>query len=202
MFKQKIIINYGRLGDTELEQKTQEILAALTGNAAFPTPQPPLADVQTALDEFEAAMLAAANRDHIKIELKNLKREALLAQLNRLAQYVQVSSDGGMEKMLSSGFDLSKTRGPVGPLPKPSGFKVSAIGTGTMKLSLNAIDGADNYQYEYRKADSENWQMQILSKSRVSISGLESGMEYLFRVTALGSNPTRVYSDVLRSFAL
>lgn len=43
---------FDQLSDADLEVRAASILNAVTGNANFPTPQPTLAKVQTAIDNF------------------------------------------------------------------------------------------------------------------------------------------------------
>ncbi|MFL6527163.1 MAG: hypothetical protein ACJ8IQ_03610 [Chthoniobacterales bacterium] len=46
----KLNRGFSQIREDELDQKAQVIIASLTGNAAFPTPTPTLANVQAKLD--------------------------------------------------------------------------------------------------------------------------------------------------------
>jgi hypothetical protein len=59
-----IIKNFSKLKDSELDDKADEVIDALSnppGSVNFPTPQPAITAVQTALDAYQDALTAAAN---------------------------------------------------------------------------------------------------------------------------------------------
>ena len=100
-----------------------------------------------------------------------------------------------------SGFDIASTRTPVGVLPKNENFSTGSSDIkGNVDLSLNPIKGANAYQFEYTDApvtDASIWHTVTSTAAWITIPNLTSGKEFAFRVTAIGSDPTRVYSDVL-----
>lgn len=51
-------------------------------------------------------------------------------------------------------------------------------------------------------SEETKWDHHLASASSVNIANLKSGKQYAFRVTAIGSDPNRVYSDVVTSFVL
>src|SRR5256885_8858545 len=80
---QKLNRGFSQLRDTELDNKTQTIITALTGNAAFPTPNPPLATITTALTAFQDALAMPAGTDARAAALAPTRAalEALLQQI-------------------------------------------------------------------------------------------------------------------------
>ena len=68
---------------------TTSLLAAMTGNASFPSPNPPLATVQTDLDAFNAAEATALTRAKGSAEARNAKLLVLRDDLHHLLDYVQ-----------------------------------------------------------------------------------------------------------------
>lgn len=202
MSKTKITTSFGKYSDANLEQKAELILDSLENNAFFTTPVPPLADLQSAVTAFDLSIIKAKEGGKIEQLQRENKRNELIAVLNKLALYVQLEGDGNNVALLSSGFSLSKTPQTIGVLPKPQHFKIIPKTSGIVNLSLKTIYGAKSYQYEYRKKGDTIWQVQLETKPTVLLTGLTSGTEYEFRVTAIGSNSQRIYSDVLSSFIL
>lgn len=202
MKKVKIITSFGKYNDANLEQKAELILNSLENNSFFTTPTPPLTELRTAVEAFDLAIIKAKEGGKTEQLERENKRKELLALLDKLALYVQFEGDGNDVALASSGFSLSKTPQPVGILPKPQRFTVTPKTPGIIILSLKAIYGAKSYQYEYRKKGDEVWLIKTETKPKLLISNLESGTEYEFKVTGIGTNPQRIYSDVLNSFVL
>ena len=197
-----ILTSFSRYRDAELDQKAHFIIDSMTGNAHFPDPVPAIADITTANDEYIAARSAAETGDREAVSIKNQKREALEYLLGKLALYVEATANDDEAILLSSGFSLKKSPTPVGILSKPENFSAHATEAGMVMLRLKAIHGADSYQYEYRIAGDPQWIIRVDSKSSLLLTGLQSGSAYEFRVAGIGTNPERVYSNVLQSYVL
>ena len=205
MTNQRVKIGFKTYKDAELFQKTEHILQSMTGNANFATPSPTLIAVKIANDKYSLALGKVVDGTKQDTFLKNQARADLEDLLQNLGMYVQINSTGDETMMLSSGFDLSKTPAPVGVLPKPDAFTVEMnVSKGCIDLSLNAIPGARSYQYEYTEAPATAtsiWRVVSSTATFVTITGLVSAKEYSFRVTGVGSDPTRVYSDEIDKLA-
>ena len=206
MTNQKVVTRFARYKDADLEQKAQHILVSLTGNANFPNPTPALADFQTAITNYAAALEKAQDGTKQDTALKNQARDVLENLIAQLALYVQLNSKDDVPIMLSSGFDVSKPPAPVGILDKPQNLIVApSAAKGSVDVSVNAVAHASGYQYEFTDAPltaTSVWAVITDTSTFHTISNLQSGKEYAFRVTAIGSDPTRVYSDVINSFVL
>lgn len=200
MRKQKLIKDFSHLPDGNMDQRAQTIVVAMTGNANFPTPVPALTVISTAITDYQGSMTAAASGDHTAIEIKNQKREELEGLLQQLGLYVESKSGDNAAILLSSGFKISKDPAPVGALPKPTDFKVMPSGKGEVKLAMHKIEGARIYQFEYKLTTATEWKINVHTKTKLLLTGLESGKEYNFRVVAVGASDVREYSDVINSF--
>ena len=167
---------------------------------------PPLADVQVALDAFDAALTNLGKGGKDATVVKNRCRATLEALLTDLGLFVQLHSKGDEAKLLTTGYDLASKPTPVGILPKPLNFKVTpGEARGSVKVSMNAIDGANSYQYEYTKApllQESIWTPVSVPRVSVVIDDLISRSEYYFRGVGTGANPTKVYSNEISSFVL
>lgn len=199
---QKILINFRPYSDAAFVQLVQAILLALATNPFFPTPSPSIAVITTALDDLQDALSKAATGGSSATAVKDQKRAALETLLKQLASYIQLVSGDDVAMMLSSAFPVSKLPSPVGPLPKPSFFEAEIAGKGKIRLTVNAIYGAKLYQFQYKQSGTTEWQEQTISKTKLLLTGLESGKEYVFRVLPMGASEIREYSDEISSFAI
>ncbi len=201
----RIRVSFKNYKDTDLEQKAQHIMQCMTGNANFTNPTPTLAEVQTCIDKYAIALGNVVDGSKQDTVIKNQTRVSLESLLHNLGLFVQLNSKDDEAIMLSSGFDLSKTPAPVGVLPKPANFSTGSSSIkGNVDLSVNPIKGASAYQFEYTETpvtDASNWHTVSSTTPWVTIPNLTSGKEYAFRVTGVGSDPTRVYSDVINKVA-
>jgi hypothetical protein len=198
----KIKLNLQRLTIPEKTVRAQQIVAALTGNANFTSPQPPLAQTTAAIEELNAAYLAAQTaRQEAKnrTSLQNQKEEALDSVLGQLASYVESISGGDEAKITSAGMDVRSAQTATGDLPAPEGLSASAGDRdGEIDLSWDKVDRARSYVVE-RSPDpptSTSWQHSaVATKSQATVGGLTSGTKYWFRIAAVGPNGQSPWSN-------
>ncbi len=198
----KIKLNLQRLTIPEKTARAQQIIAALTGNAHFSTPQPALAQVTTAIEELDAAYLAAQTARQEaknKTSVQNQKEEALDGILGQLANYVESISGGDESKITSAGMDVRAANSATGDLPAPDALMASAGDRdGEIDLSWDKVNKARSYVVE-RSPDpptASSWQHSAVStKSQTTITGLASGAKYWFRVASIGPNGQSPWSN-------
>jgi hypothetical protein len=196
----------GKYSDEALATKAQVIHDNMNGNTHYPTPEPPLSDLQTAITDFQQSIVKSKDGSKEETAAKNAKRQLLVNLLQRLSYYVQITSMGDEPIILGSGFDVNKQAGTVGVLPKPENFKV-LVGDnkGTVELSCDAVSNASFYEYQYTKmplSATNIWTMRTATKRKLLIEGLTSGQQYVFKMSAGGSDPSRTWSDDISSFIL
>lgn len=201
--QQKVATGFTAYAQTKLLQKAQQIVQCLTNNVNFPNPVPALTAVSDAITAYETTLTNVPGPINTKAKL--VARNALTTLLNQLAMYVQMHSNNDTAIMLTSGFSLTKMPQPIGVLPKPENFKVLPLHNSRVKLSLKKIFGADSYCFEYASApvsQDSNWASILSTKANTIVSDLNSGSQYVFRVSGVGSNPVTVYSDEVTSYIL
>ncbi len=185
--------------DALLITDTGSILMALNGNPSFPTPTPPLAGVQTALDAFTNSVADAANGGVTLTSIKNDKRAALVLLLRELASYVQVACKGDLTILLSSGFPIQKPqRNPIGVLPAPTGLVVSlGSRTGELNASATPVPGAAIYNWRVTTAAQPNVVVQSAQTTAASnvFDGLTPGVVYNIQANVVGSAGPSDWSD-------
>lgn len=177
--------------DARLVTDTQTILTSMTGNASYPTPDPALAAVTTALNDFTTALANAADGGITLTAIKNDKRAALVAVLRDLANYVQVACNGDLTVLLSSGFPIQKPqRNPIGVLPAPVNLTVNL---GSLSGQLNAVVppvfGAYVYNWKLTASNAPATVLQSAQTTggRTLFTGLTPGVVYVAQVNAVGA---------------
>lgn len=197
---EKALVNFYRYSDGDFESKTHTIIANMTGNAYFPTPVPTIANVTTAAADYSNALIEAKTGSRSAVAEKNSKREELVALLRSLAAYVNFAANGDMTKLLSSGFDISKTTVPV-VITKPENLQVlNGANSGELEVLVNRVKGATAYLHEYTTDDTAqtvNWVSVASTSRRIVFSNLQPGSKYYCRVGAVGPKGQLVYSDAV-----
>ena len=202
MSRIKIITSFGKYSDANLEQKAELIADSMTNNANFEDPVPAIADLKEATIAFDESIIKAKEGGKREQLMRDDKRKELIVLLDKLSLYVHMKADGDNAALASSGYTLSKIPEAIGILAKPQNFMVRPQNAGTIKLSIRTIRGAKSYQYEYRKKGDTLWEISVHTKTMLLIPNLQSGQQYEFRVTAIGTATQRVYSDIISSYVL
>lgn len=161
-----------------------------------------LSFVSAAITDYDTALANAVDGNKEDTKIKNQKRAALDSILKQLASYVELVADDDEAILLSSGFELVKTPAPAGPLGPAQNFRVEALDKGQLKLSCDANKLARVYKMEYRQAGETAWTEVDSTSSRLLLTSLESGKEYICRVLLVGTSRVRTYSGEESCFVL
>lgn len=192
-----------RITSTNLVKKVRNCVTMTTGNAAFATPTPTLASMTALADTLDAANQAYEfTRSKLEKDLRDASFAELKDMLHEFSGYVQATSDGDRDVILSAGLDVRRGNAPRGPLPAPQ--DVRALVTpfpGRLDLRWKGVRGRSAYIVEFTKGDPkdpvEGWsQLAVTSKNRFTVTGLESNTTYAFRVAAQGAAGASPCSDV------
>lgn len=190
---------FDKLSDNDLEAKANSIIISLTGNADFPTPSPTLTVLQTASDNFTSALSVAKNGSPYEKAVKNQKRAELITLLHSEGNYVLFTCNGDFLKAKSSGFSIAQGPTPAPPvMPASNQMVEDGPNAGEVDFSFDKVPGAKSYVYQYTPdpvTDNSVWQAQVGTVRKVTISALNSGKKYWFRVVAIGTNGQGVYSN-------
>ncbi len=186
----RVKIGFSKLTVPEQVERSRLIITAMTGNVNYTTPSPALAVMSTATDDLETAYNESRGRDKDKTAIMRLRREELLFLINQLASYVQLTSDGDEEKILSSGFDVRgvNTSHPVTAGPVNNVRLMDGSVSGSVKIDWDEADDAVIYVIvmsltpEFTDDDFKG----CTTKTQKEIGGLNPGTRYWVKVTALG----------------
>ena len=192
---EKIVL---KLTKTPVIQKidfSRNVVTLMTGNTDYPTPDPPLADLTTAADETDTAnqeALAARTISKQKTAILRQKESALNDVLRKMANYVENKSDGDVAKINGAGFSVVADTEPVGELPAPEDFSVTyGDRAGELDTHWDGVDGATVYIVQINTTDPVNesaWSdAGNPTKTKFTVTGLESGARCWLRVIAVGT---------------
>lgn len=191
--------------DAELVNKAKKVKSDLTNNPHFLTPFPSVDTLGTLTNELEDAIVKALDGSKTALLLRDQKRKDLEETLKQLKLFVELNGKGDPVILSGSGFDLiASERRTFGVLEKPEAVKVTPQIAGA-KIKVSRVEGASAYCYEFSPApvsEESKWDNHLSSSGSIVVNGLKSGQQYAFRVSAIGKQPTRVYSDIVTSFIL
>lgn len=199
----KIKLNFSRLSLPEKIARAQQIVDALTGNASFPTPTPPLAGITTAINNLDtafAAALAARQTAKEKTSDQNVKEDALDKLVSQIAAYVESVAVDDEVMVQSAGMDIKSVGSASSDTPlQPQSLTPSAGDhDGEIDLSWEPVSGAKSYVVE-RSVDpptpASYAHDAVVTKSKHTAAGLTSGTRYWFRVAAVNNNGQSGWSD-------
>ena len=182
----------------------------MTGNASFPTPDPPLADVTAAVDKLEDDYNDAQGKRQTAQAATN-QQNLSEAEVDRLATalggYVDGVAKGDETIILSAGMSTKAAATPVGPLPAPSALGAAGGDMeGEIDLNWQPLKGARSYTVVKSTtgnvANAGDWTPAATgTRSKATVSGLVSGTRYWFRVAAIGSAGQGPWSDPATAIA-
>jgi hypothetical protein len=193
-----------RSNNADLIAAVQRILAAMTGNANYPTPVPALADIAAARTSFDAAVSSDVKSAHAIVVRKQLRTQ-LVGLMRSLAFYVQQTSNGDPAILATSGYPARRTRQPAGVLSAPANLRLARGKiSGQLKARCNGVARAGSYQWRYATAAAPTtWTLvdPTLGASTV-LEGLVAGTVYAVQVRAVGSQGPSDWSDVANLMAV
>src|SRR4051812_12490542 len=117
MRKPRIIVNFSKYTDANLEIKGREIAANFEASIYFNKPTPTVAELLEAISTYSDALSAAAGGDRFKIIEKNKCRKELEDVLSKMAGYATMIAAGDRVKLSSLGYDMDKDNAPQDTLP-------------------------------------------------------------------------------------
>jgi len=199
----RINLSFSKYSDANLEAKAGVITSNLSASTDFPNLTPPIATVKQVLDEYSAALLAAANRARENVAVKNAARAALQAILRQLGISVMTIANGSIPLLTQSGFTLSKVP-ERNYIENPGAVKlVNGRSSGQLISSVKKVKGASNYMHQIateEPTEATVWQGQPNSKTKYVFNGLVPGKKYWVRVVAGGAGDQATYSPVASIF--
>lgn len=199
----RITNGFTRLSDPKLISRANAILQSMTGNSNFPTPSPTLAALQTAIDDFTAALSDAENGGNYDKAVKNQKKIVLIDVLHNLGAYVLFTASGLSDPFLaakSSGFNVAKTASPK-LLGTVDNLQLSdGVNPGELVVTYNRIVGGRAVVCQYTddpNLGETSWHIEVGTSSKIVLSGLQRGKKYFVRIIGIGANDQKCVSEIV-----
>jgi hypothetical protein len=200
----KIIGSFNRGRDGDLVTDSGSVIQHMTKNVAlFPNPIPSVAEVIQSKERYEVALYNAKGKDTVMVSIKNDERALLRALLTRMAEYVTSVAKGDRTILASSGFTLARAKGEVASLKPIEKLMVNTEKPEQALLRVTKVSGAKAYMFQYTtgSVNSESqWVSKTITESWYTLTGLQSGVKYSFRVIAIGPGEQSVYSPIVSRF--
>lgn len=199
MKRLKVLLDFIKLSVVEKINFYNNVIDKMTNNPKFTTPDVPLADLRTKVDQFEAAQLEAIDGGRVaKVKMRQIELEAD-ELFRKQADYVNRIANGDEATILSSGFHCSKEPAPrqVPEFSVKEGEK-----PGTVIVKRQAFPGAKSYIWQIFKGESstptDEWTVAgVSSQASFEITGLDSVSRYWFRVAVVTPEGTGSFGPAI-----
>lgn len=196
----RVSLAFTRKKNTDYISYNKSVVLAMTNNVNFVNPEPPLADVSTALTGLENLQLQSESRDKNVLNARDQQRIVVNQLMLQLVAWVFFTATSGSSsdeeiknKIESAGLQVITGKGePIGPLPTPLPPLASVTNMpGVIELEWEKIKGSYAYIVQYVPgtdvSPNANWQfLASTNKRKFATAGLASGY-YSFRIIALGA---------------
>jgi fibronectin type 3 domain-containing protein len=199
----KVNTSFNRGRDGDLVNESYVVIDNITGNTFFPSPNPTVAELLKATQEYQQSLYDASGRDQKLVAVKDNKRSVLRTMLTQMAEYVNSVSNGNREILLSSGFKLAKNRGEVDDLKPIGELEVRTDVPEQATIRVKRVPGAKAYIHEYTTGVVTNesvWVTKTITENWYTFKDLQSGVKYSFRVIAIGQGEKTVISPIVSRF--
>jgi hypothetical protein len=167
---------------TKLSTFAKSVVAAMTNNPSFPSPNPALAVIEADDAELDAAEALVLTRAHGKAKARDVKLAVLRDDLEHLRAYVQEVADldptTAASVVESAGMSV---KGPPTRNKEPFVAKQGGV-PGSAHLVAKAVAKRASYEWQV-SADGTNFTTaRTTIQAETTLTGLAPGRLYYFRV--------------------
>jgi hypothetical protein len=201
--KRKINLNFKDIHDSDLNMLAFRVAERMTNNEYFPDPGFLVIELNELCPQFNKAVAHVGSRDMEKIAHKNNLRALLIKKLKEVGDFVIKEAKGAELPLISSGFPLIK---PVDEiiLGSPEDFIIMpGPKPGEIIMKVSRVRGARSYLYQWTPAPLTNesvWESIADTRCKKVISKLPLGVNYFFRMAAIGSRNQIIYTKPLSRY--
>ncbi|THU38409.1 hypothetical protein FAM09_17215 [Niastella caeni] len=201
--KRRLKLNFKGIKDPELSIMAYTVCHKMNGNEKFPDPGMLIIELSEISRQFDQAMLDASMGDRLKIAIKNDVKALLIKKLKQVGEFVKNEANGKEELLWGSGFDLTKPVDEI-KLRHPNDFQIlPGSNPGEMILKVRGLKGARSYLYQWTPAPVTSqsiWQSIADTRCKKVITNLPLGIDYCFRMAAVGARNQIIYTQVLSRY--
>ncbi len=201
--KNRVLRDYPGKTDGQLGDFGLHIGTSLTGNANFTTPPITPAALTTQSTAFNGSVANAVNGTPAQTLDKNNKRDALIATLDQLAAYVELTANNDAAKIMSSGFSLNNAQRTPAVPEMTSILSVRNVASGKLGLDLAVAANAWAYIVEYTALpNGQTKSATFTNPHEVTLESLTPGTTYSIHVLVMGSgNQMTEWCDTVQHMA-
>jgi len=147
MAKARVKLDFINLPIPQKIEFVRDRVVDMTGNVNFPTPDVPLADITTAVDDLETKHLGAQGGGEAQTQAQDASEEALDELMRQEAAYVTRIANGSTVIITSAGFDFTQTEpSPVAVPAKVETLKLKhSDASGTIITTCDPVENAKGY---------------------------------------------------------
>lgn len=201
--KRRLALNFKETKDSELVIIGVRVHTSMTENEYFSDPGMLIIELRELTMQFNSAIAEAGLGSREKISIKNDIRALLIKKLKKVGEFVQTEANGAETPLLSSGFPLTRSLEEI-QLKDPREFKIlPGPNPGEIIMKVRGVKGARSYIYQWTPAPvtaESIWETLYDTKCKKIISGLPLGINYCFRMAAVGAHNQIVYTRVLSRY--
>jgi hypothetical protein len=167
------------------------IVDSIENNEHYPSPDPSVADVRTDIETLDKSyILNLKDKSLNNTRAVNKAEKVLDLRMKDVVNYVQHTSKGDELKIRSANFEVRSKPGPSQPAQTPEGLKgVLSNKEGCVELSWKSSANSRSYliQMTLNPVDTSSWLLcASATTTKVTVSNLETGKKYWFRIAAMG----------------
>jgi len=182
----------------ELVKVGQSVVAAMTGNAFFPQPNPPLAQVTAAIDTLDTAQTATKSRAPGSVAVRDGARTAVLLALRTLKAYVQQQGDADPEQSEAIITSARMATRKAGNHTKVAFAAKPGDVSGSVHMAVKAAASRASYEWEWSADGGKTWTAAPPTlQAKTTITGLASGTTYQLRYRAVTKTGASDWSQPL-----
>lgn len=201
--KKRLALSFKETNDSSLIMVGFRVHSSMTENEYFPDPGMLIIELLELTNQFNSTVVDAGLGDRGKISIKNDVRALLIKKLKKVGEFVQEHANGGETALLSSGFPLVKPLDEI-QLKDPRDFKIlPGPHPGEIIMKVRGVKGAKSYIFQWTPAPvtpESIWETAYDTRCKRVISGLPLGINYCFRMAAVGSHNQIIYTRVLSRY--
>lgn len=201
--KKKLTLNFKETKDRDLNSLGNAVAQKMWNNKYFPDPGMLIIELKEISQQFTQSLADAKSRDNIKIAVKNDVRELLIQKLKQVGEFVIRESKGSELLLVSSGFDVYKAESKV-VLKAPSNFRIKpGPNPGEIIMQVSRAKGARSYLYQWTPdpvTSKSVWESIADTRCKKVIKGLPLGINYAFRMAAVGSRNQIIFTRSLSRY--
>jgi hypothetical protein len=201
--KKRLALGFKETVDSSLIMVGLRVHSNMNENEYFPDPGMLIIELGELTNQFNSAVAEAALGDRQKISVKNDLRALLIKKLKKIGEFVQEHANGSETALLSSGFPIVKPLDEI-QLKDPRDFKIlPGPNPGEIIMKISGVKGAKSYIYQWTPAPvtaESIWETAYDTRCKRIISGLPLGINYCFRMAAVGAHNQIIYTRVLSRY--